>query len=233
MSEENITLSVSELEEPPAQSAREYECEVCGIDFFKRYLAPRAMKKNLEKHYLSANHKHNVQRQRLGLPPERLYNFSSANNKLTELIQRLEERISELSQVPLPGSVIMLPEEEEEQPSKPVVKDLIKERLIEDMRPKPVFKIGINERTLLYDYDGHDYTHMRNVSALLTRLLYWIREHMQGDRAKMNADYVDTTFVGIQTQMVHRINGYKNNTEDVEDLAQRLINIADHDWTGD
>jgi len=221
-----MELIITELENNPTPSGT--ECDVCQIDFFKKYLPPKTIQKNLEKHYTTANHKHNVQRSKLGLPPERLYNFSNANEKLTELIQKLEDRIGELSQIPTPCGVTA-PTEEEDVPQ---VKESIKERIVEQM-PKPIFKIGIDERTLLYDYDGYDYTTMRNISALLTRLLYWIRTNMHGERMKTNANYVDTTFVAVQAQMVHRINGYKNEKEEVEDIGRRLMNIAEHDWTGD
>ena len=86
-----MELVVTELE-----PKERFKCEVCGVDFYKRWNSLNACQKLLDKHLKTQSHKHNVERREQGLAPERVYNLTSASKRLGELVDRLENRIEDL-----------------------------------------------------------------------------------------------------------------------------------------
>ena len=89
-----MELVVTELE-PKAR----FKCEVCDLDFYKRWNSLNACQKRLDTHLKTQSHKHNAERREQGLAPERVYNLTTASKRLGELVDRLENRIEDLERV--------------------------------------------------------------------------------------------------------------------------------------
>lgn len=88
---ENVQLFVEEIPEKD-----KYKCEVCNLNFYKRYYSQSQNARALEGHFERQSHKHNVERRRLGLEPEKLYSITSAGKQLGELVERFGDRLEEL-----------------------------------------------------------------------------------------------------------------------------------------
>jgi len=87
---EELQLVVEEVPE----SAR-YKCEVCNMDFYKPYQTPYQNARALEGHLKRQSHRHNVERRKMGLEPEKLYAITNVGKQLGELVERLGSRLEE------------------------------------------------------------------------------------------------------------------------------------------
>lgn len=94
--EENVQLIVEELPTPAIPQKDRYKCEVCNMDFYKRWYSPYKNARALESHLKRQAHKHNVERRAQGLEPERIYNLTNANKQLGELVERFGSRLEDL-----------------------------------------------------------------------------------------------------------------------------------------
>jgi hypothetical protein len=92
--EDEVQLVVEEL--PPVAEKLRYKCDVCEMDFYKRWYSPAQNARALEGHLKRHSHKHNVERREMGLRPEKLYNITTANKQLGELVERLGSRLEDL-----------------------------------------------------------------------------------------------------------------------------------------
>jgi len=91
---ENITLSVEEVSEKDR-----YKCEVCNLNFYKRYYSPSQNAKALESHFQRQSHRHNEERRAQGLPPEKHYTITAVGKQLGELVERFGSRLEELEDI--------------------------------------------------------------------------------------------------------------------------------------
>ena len=91
MSDGEIELVVEELPE-----RERYKCDVCNIDFYKRYHSASQNARSLESHFQRQSHKHNVERRKQGLEPEKVYSMTAVGQQLGELVERLGARIEDL-----------------------------------------------------------------------------------------------------------------------------------------
>ena len=92
--DENIELIVTELPE-----RERYKCDVCNIDFYKRYYSPSQNARALESHLQRQSHKHNVERRKQGLEPEKVYSMTAVGQQLGELVDRLGSRLEDLESI--------------------------------------------------------------------------------------------------------------------------------------
>jgi hypothetical protein len=95
--ENEVQLVVEEL--PPVEEKLRYKCDVCEMDFYKRWYSPAQNARALEGHLKRHSHKHNVERREMGLRPEKLYNITTANKQLGELVERLGSRLEDLEAI--------------------------------------------------------------------------------------------------------------------------------------
>lgn len=94
---ESVRLVVEELPELPEKER--YKCEVCNMDFYKRYQTPYQNARALEGHLKRQSHRHNVERRKLGLEPEKLYAIASVGKQLGELVERFGSRLDDLEEL--------------------------------------------------------------------------------------------------------------------------------------
>jgi hypothetical protein len=90
----NITLAVEEVSEK-----ERYKCEVCNLDFYKRYYSASQNAKALESHLQRQSHQHNVERRAQGLAPEKHYTITAVGKQLGELVDRFGSRLLELEDI--------------------------------------------------------------------------------------------------------------------------------------
>lgn len=91
---DNINLVVEEINEKDR-----YKCEVCNLNFYKRYYSPSQNARALESHLQRQSHQHNVDRRAQGLPPEKHYTITAVGKQLGELVERFGSRLEELQNI--------------------------------------------------------------------------------------------------------------------------------------
>jgi len=95
--EEPVQLVVTELDAPDCTSTVEekdkYKCDVCNLNFYKRYHSPYQNAKSLELHLQKDAHKKNVERKKMGLEPEKQHTFTAVGKQLGDLVERLGTKI--------------------------------------------------------------------------------------------------------------------------------------------
>lgn len=91
---ESIELVVSEIPEK-----ERYKCEVCNLNFYKRYYSPSQNARALEGHLQRESHKHNVERRLQGLEPEKRYALTTVGKHLGELVELLGSRLEDLEEI--------------------------------------------------------------------------------------------------------------------------------------
>lgn len=82
------------IEEIPEKE--KYKCDVCNLNFYKRYYSAAQNARALEGHLRRQSHLNNVERRKQGLEPERQYTITAVGKQLGELVERLGSRIEDL-----------------------------------------------------------------------------------------------------------------------------------------
>lgn len=320
-----MELVVTELE-----PKERFKCEVCAVDFYKRWNSLNACQKMLEKHLKTQSHKHNVERREQGLGPERVYNLTSASKRLGELVDRLENRIEDLERVVKSNEQYRRADEEQlsecksettnhDEPAKGIAPEarnavLRTERALlpahqkkalakwleeagddgtdyddtsshyteattetdisaaASLPPPPTksihalrqayptqnqqvlgtlaepetfgdkkrwgpmmsrsvaFKPTPSETEAVYQYDGQNYASMTLCNNMLTRLMVWVRQHLQGVKLETNTTFLQRTQTAINRQIRQRMNAEPTDAEDTEAISSRLYSILEHDF---
>ena len=314
-----MELVVTELE-----PKERFKCEVCAVDFYKRWNSLNACQKLLEKHLKTQTHKHNVERREQGLGPERVYNLTSASKRLGELVDRLENRIEDLERVvkfneqsrlsqdqlsecrseanrdeaesetapaetaslharhkkalakwfeeagddatpegsmyddsssryseettetgiseaaslpPPPTKGIHALRQAYPTQNQQVLGTLAEAETFGDkkrwgpmMSRSVAFKPTPSETEAVYQYDGRNYASMTLCNNMLTRLMVWVRQHLQGVKLETNVTFLQRTQTAINQQIRQRMNAEPTDAEDTEAISSRLYSILEHDF---
>lgn len=91
---EGVELVVEEIPEK-----ERYKCEICNLNFYKRYYSPSQNARALEGHLQRESHRHNVERRRQGLEPEKLYPIATVGKQLSDLVDILGSRLEDLEEI--------------------------------------------------------------------------------------------------------------------------------------
>lgn len=248
MSDENIELSVIEIPTDPLQDPQ-FRCEVCKYSAYKRYMSLNGCRKALERHMQTRNHKHNVDRLKMGLEPERLSNLPNTQKRMEELVDKLAERIRDLehlvtsvsetdtdnsdstsvcdsdSEAASDCSQSQMTSVSSYTPNIPTIKE--HEVLVAPLSQQ---LLSPQEKSVLYQYDGETLTNMRGARAILARLLSKLRETSCGEKYERNFTFVNRTLQALALQMDRSRDGYSCDEDEIDQIAHRLIQIAEHEF---
>jgi len=249
--EENIQLVVTEKYDPLDDP--QFRCDVCKLNFYKRYMSLNGNRKAVEKHMLTRSHKHNVERAEQGLPPERMCNFTNMHGQMQELVDKMTMRIAELET--LVKSVTDIPSEPTndcyDSLENASIADSVDEPRIQTQnqshmvpseeksllnssihQPSSEAILSPHERNVLCEYDGETLSNMRAVHVVLTRLLLRLRDVSYGDKYEKNFQFVSRTINAVSLQLERAREGYTNDEREIDEIAYRLTQIAVHPFAG-
>jgi len=235
--EEPVQLVITETYDPLDDP--QFRCDVCKMNFFKRYMSLNGNKKAVERHLTTKTHKHNVERAAQGLAPERPCNFINMHNKMQELVDKMSVRIAELETLvkavgdgsscdDLENSSNSYSAGEQSHQTEPQ-SSLEPE---EQSRPQTTKTrsnlLNEQERSVLCGYDGETLANMRGVHAILTRLLQRLGQVACGERYERNFQFVNRTLNALSLQFERLRDGYGCDEDETDQIACRLMQIAHH-----
>jgi hypothetical protein len=237
--EEPVQLVVKEIYDPLDDP--QFRCDVCKMNFFKRYMSLNGNKKAVERHMTTKTHKHNVERAAQGLPPERPCNFMNMHSKMQELVDKMSFRIEELETlvkaVADGNSCDELENSSNEcSTNEPRHRTEPQSQWEQEEQSSPQTRqhhhqsslLSEQERSVLYDYDGEKLANMRAVRAILTRLLQQLGQVSCGEKYERNFQFVNRTLNALTLQLERFRGGYECDEDETDQIACRLIQIAQH-----
>ena len=249
--QENLELVIEELDDPPQSlddtynplDDPQFRCDVCKINFFKRYLSLNGNRKAVEKHKLTKTHAQNVERAAKGLPPEKHGTFTNMHQQMQELVDKMSMRIAELENLVKSVTEAQTSESTDESDS-PSIADSVdeprnqkqiqlhrepsEERNLPTTSTHQQILINPHERSVLCEYDGETLSNMRAVHVILRRLLLRLQDTSCGERYEKNFNFVNRTINAISLQLERLREGYPPNEDENNEIAYRLTQIAVH-----
>jgi hypothetical protein len=232
---ENVKLQVYDPLDDP-----QFRCDVCKMNFFKRYMSLNGNKKAVERHLTTKTHKHNVERAAQGLGPERPCNFTNMHGKMQELVDKMTMRIAELETL-----VKSVADENSDDFENSSSNYSVSERSHQtepqsSLEPAEQSRLQTTksysnllseqERNVLCDYDGEKLANMRAVRAILTRLLQKLQQVACGERYERNFLFVNRTLNALSLQLERLRDGYDCDEDETDQIACRLLQIVQHQF---